>query len=524
MLFSSGTFLFAFLPTSLICFYFLASLNRDWGKSSLILISLVFYGWVNTHYIPLLLGSIIVNYYLGTLIQFNFSKNHTEKVALIRNLGVSLNLAVLIYFKYTNFFLENLNNAIGTQFHLLRIALPLGISFFTFQRIAYLVDCARGEIAQSSLKDFSIASLFFPQLISGPITLYGEIQPQLQRSNPAASASRNLTIGLVIFTIGLLKKVGIADNASYICDPIFDAANHEPISLWAGWVGVLAYTVQLYFDFSGYSDMAIGAARMFGIFLPLNFHSPLRAPSIIEYWRRWHITLNRFLVRYFYQPLSLQITRATMASRLSRRLTFFVSVVFPVFLTFVVLGIWHGAGWTFVVFGVLHATYVSTNEVWREFIRRRRRMVKKNKPGGVSYIGHPLGYLLTLVCVLVANAMFRSDSVATAITFYKGMFGLAHGAVGEVPGLYRPEALLVVVAGWFIIAVFPNTQQIMSGYRPAVNWQEWRNVASPVIAKFPRWRPNVLGLASAGVSLAVAISVTIFEMSREPAQFIYFQF
>jgi D-alanyl-lipoteichoic acid acyltransferase DltB (MBOAT superfamily) len=463
------------------------------------------------------------------LIQFNFSKNNAGAVALIRNLGVSLNLAILFYFKYSNFFLDNLNNIVETRFHILGIVLPLGISFFTFQRIAYLVDSARGEIAQSSFIDFAATSLFFPQLISGPITWFSEICPQIDRKYLGANASRNITIGLVIFTIGLLKKVVIADNSSYICDPVFTMASQAPIGMRAAWIGVLAYTVQLYFDFSGYSDMAIGVARMFGILLPLNFHSPLRASSIIEYWRRWHMTLNRFMVRYFYQPLSLHLMRATMSSGFNQRATFVLSVVFPVFLTFVVLGVWHGAGWTFVLFGVLHATYVSVNEVWRDLRKRRRKASQSSLHGTANYMGRSWlevssGHFLTLLCVLIANVMFRSDSVATAVTFYKGMFGFATGSSGELSSIYRPEALLFVIIGWFIIAVFPNTQQIMSAYRPAVNWRQWQNIAPPALTLNLRWRPNTLGLASAGIMLAVGIATTIVEMSREPAQFIYFQF
>jgi len=524
MLFNSATFLLGFLPLSLFAFCLLTPLNREAAKVLLVAISLLFYGWASARFLPLLIGSVVVNYLLGRMIQMYYQREDTGRVALLRNVGVAGNLALLIYFKYTNFFLDNVNAVAGTSLHIPGIILPLGVSFFTFQRIAYLVDCARGEIAKARFVDFATASVFFPQLISGPIVLYNELAPQIESPYLGSSAGRNVTVGLVIFAIGLFKKVVIADNVSYVCDPVFDAADHGAnIGAAAAWVGVLAYTVQLYFDFSGYSDMAIGAARMFGIRLPLNFHSPLRAPSIIEYWRRWHMTLNRFMVRYFFQPLSLKSMRASMASRLSPRVTFLTSIVFPVFLTFVVIGIWHGAGWTYILFGVFHATCVSVNEVWREASRRRRKKTWRSAPATPAAIaGRAFAHMPTLVCVLAANVMFRSDTVATAFAFYKGMFGL----VGEATsvGFYRPEMMLFVVAGWLIIALFPNTQQIMRSYRPAVNWAQWRNVAVPFSARFVVWRPNRIGLASVGLLLAGAITAMIIEMSREPAQFIYFQF
>jgi alginate O-acetyltransferase complex protein AlgI len=520
MLFNSPAFLFGFLPLSLIGFYLLSCVHRQTAKVFLIVVSLLFYGWASAKLLPLLIASIVINYGLGSMIQTSFKRDATAYVALLRNVGVFGNLGLLIYFKYTNFLIENVNIIAGAHFDFYNIVLPLGISFFTFQRIAYLVDSARGEITESRFLDFAATSVFFPQLISGPIVLYNELAPQIGSRFMGSSAGRNLTVGLVIFSIGLFKKVIIADNSSYICDPVFDAARHSAtIGPAAAWVGVLSYTVQLYFDFSGYSDMAIGAARMFGFRLPLNFHSPLRASSIIEYWRRWHMTLNRFMVRYFYQPLSLTLTRVSMRARFGRRLTFSISVVVPVFLTFVVLGVWHGAGWTYVLFGVLHASYVSVNEIWRDARRRHR---KKAKRSGEPPLPTIAGHALTLLCVFVANVMFRADTVGTAFVFYKGMFGFVRDA--SFAGFYRSEELLFVVVGWFVILFLPNTQQIVESYRPAVNWAQWREVAVPFSARLIRWRPNSVGLAAVGMLLASAVTATIIEMYREPAQFIYFQF
>ena len=524
MLFNSATFLFAFLPLSLITFYLLAILSREAAKVLLIAISLLFYGWASARFLPLLIGSVVVNYVFGRMIQIYYRREDVARVAILRNVGVAGNLALLIYFKYTNFFLDNVNAIAGSHIHIFSIVLPLGISFFTFQRIAYLVDCARGEIADARFIDFTAVSVFFPQLISGPIVFYEELAAQNKSWYLGTRAGRNVTVGLAIFVIGLFKKVVIADNVGYACDPVFDAVGqHARIGTTAAWLAVLAYTVQLYFDFSGYSDMAIGSARMFGIRLPLNFHSPLRAPSIIEYWRRWHMTLNRFMVRYFFQTLSLKLMRGSMASRLSSRVTFLTSVVFPIFLTFVIIGIWHGAGWTYVLFGVLHATYVSINEIWRDARKRQWKKTGRQATLATSAIAErAFAHALTLVCVLSANVMFRSDTIGTAFAFYKGMFGLAGET--DFAAFDRPELLLFVGAGWLIIVLFPNTQQIMRAYRPAANWAQWSDVAVPFSASFIVWRPNRRGLAGIGTLLAASITAMIIEMSREPAQFIYFQF
>lgn len=524
MLFSSATYLFAFLPLALIAFYLLARASRDAAKLLLIAASLVFYGWASTKFLPLLVGSVVVNYFLGRLIIKSYAQDDMARLAFVRNVGVAGNLALLIYFKYTNFFLENVNAVAGTHIQFLNIVLPLGISFFTFQRIAYLIDCARGEVTGGRFIDFAAISVFFPQLISGPIVLYKEAKPQFESSLLGSRAGRNLTIGLVMFGIGLFKKVIIADNAAYVSDAVFDVVGHggNPGAVVA-WIGILAYTVQLYFDFSGYSDMAIGSARMFGIRLPLNFHSPLRASSIIEYWRRWHMTLNRFMVRYVLQPMSIGLTRTAINARFSPQATFFTSVVLPVFLTFVIIGTWHGASWTYVIFGVLHATYVSVNEIWRNAQKRRRKKQgRKAAQDNPAFAERAFAHVLTIVCVLAANVMFRSDTVGAAIDFYRVMLGL--GYTTEFASFGRPELLPFVAAGWFIIIFLPNTQQILRAYRPALNWNEWKALALPLWTGSIAWRPNRVGLAASGAVFAASITALIIGMSREPAQFIYFQF
>lgn len=524
MLFNSPSFLCEFLPICLLGFYGLAKFNREWAKLYLLASSFIFYGWWNLQYVPLLAASIVFNYYVGGQIQASIAKDDLVKATTWRNLGVLANIALLFYFKYMNFFLDNINTALGTEFPLAKIILPLGISFYSFQRIAYLIDCARGEITQSSFLNFSLFAVFFPQLISGPIVLYNEISPQFEKQRFVPGARYNLILGIVIFAIGLFKKTALADNVAFIANPLFDAASRgATLEVLSAWLAALSYTLQLYFDFSGYSDMAIGLARMFGILLPLNFHSPLRAANIMDYWRRWHMTLNRFLVNYFYQPMSLELTRKAMGKRLGPWRTYAMSVGVPVFVTFLVLGVWHGAGWTFIVFGLMHATYVSTSEAWNEFRRRRRRFLKiKDKHIGNNVASRVFAHTLTLVCVLLANVMFRSDRVATGGVIYKAMFGLTRSAGAPLPEVTRPEALLFVALGWLIVAIMPNTQQIMRAYRPAVNWRQWKDVAPSLINL--QWRPNALWLAATGTFIAVVITATLIGMNREPAQFIYFKF
>lgn len=523
MLFNSAPYLFAFLPLTLVAFYVIAKISRDGAKVLVIVASLFFYSWISSRFLPLLVGSVVVNYIIGRAIIRAHGAGELGRVALLRNVGVLGNLALLVYFKYTNFLIENVNVVTNANIQALNILLPLGISFFTFQRISYLIDCARGEVSRGRFVDFAAVSVFFPQLISGPIILYGETRPQFDTPRLGSHAASNVTVGLVIFAIGLFKKTVLADNAGYACDPVFDVvADGGNPGVMAAWIAVLAYTVQLYFDFSGYSDMAIGSARMFGIRLPLNFHSPLRSSSIIEYWRRWHMTLNRFMVRYFLPALSLKLTRAAVGRRFGPQGTFFASVVLPVFLTFVVIGVWHGASWTYVLFGVLHASYVSTNEIWRNAKKRRRKRLGLKGAHEPAVGERVLSHATTLLCVLAANVMFRSETVSGALAYYRVLLGFDGNPASVAPS--RPELLLFVAVGWFIILALPNTQQILRIFRPAVNWNLWRHVAMPEWSRFIKWRPNAIGVAACGLVLAASITAMIVEMSREPAQFIYFQF
>lgn len=520
MLFNSNVFIFGFLPACLIGFYSLARFSRQWAKAFLMLASFAFYGWWNVQYVPLLAGSVVFNYWVGRQIQAAVTTNHITVVKLWRIFGIAANLGLLGYFKYTNFLIDNVNMALGTEFTFHHIILPLGISFFTFQKIAYLIDSARGQIKQSGFVGFALFAVFFPQLISGPIVRYDEVYPQFEARRFFPAAKHNIMIGLVIFAIGLFKKTVIADTAGGIVAPLFDAAAHgASFGVWTGWIAASTYTVQLYFDFSSYSDMAIGLARMFGIALPLNFHSPLRASNIIDYWRRWHMTLQRFMVSYLYQPLSLVFARRAAARGMDRWPTFLIAVAVPAFITFLVIGIWHGAGWTFVLFGAIHASYVCINEAWREYQKHRRRRLKiATRDSAPTPMLLLFFHALTIFCVMIANVVFRSDRVATAGVIFKGMFGRS-GMAGEGPQMPGIPALLsFMLVASLLIAVMPNTQQILGCYCPAVNWRQWRAVAPSLVTY--RWRPDLVGIIGAGAVLFVALAF----IQRGEAVFLYFNF
>lgn len=516
MLFNSLEFVFLFLPLTLAGYYALLRAGlRDYIFIYLVIASLVFYSVWNPPYTLLLLASVGGNYLFGKAIESR--EGRPGKTAALAA-GIIANLLVLGWFKYANFFLETANDVTGSSWTLVTIILPLAISFYTFQQIAYLVDIARGEVKSGGIARYATFVIFFPQLIAGPIVHYREMMPQFFGRNLGRFAGGALAIGFTIFMIGLFKKTVIADSAALYATPIFTMAESgSPISLLDAWTAAVTYTIQLYFDFSGYSDMAIGLARMFGIKLPLNFHSPMRATSIIEYWRRWHMTLQQFIVSYMYQPLLLPLTRLAVAWKLSQWPTFVLSVMLPTVIVFVVIGLWHGAAWTYVLFGTMHGIYLAINEFWR---RRYRRQRKKR---GIGKTAMAFYRILTLLCILLANVMFRAESVSSAVAIWKGMAALEQIAMlsAAVPMtaaemLTKPLIFALIAIG--IIAFMPNTQQFMHRYSPALNWKAWRDVAPPVLSL--TWRPS-LGSAIAITGIAF---LAIAFISRGQSEFIYFNF
>ena len=335
MLFSSYEFIFIFLPITIIVYFLLNKLkNKKIQQIFLIIASLFFYAYYNIGYLAIILCSIVINFIISKII---IAKTNHKKLIFI--LGLIFNIGLLGYYKYTNFFINTFNNIIGTEFNLINIILPLGISFFTFQQISYLINIYKNEEKVPDLLTYCLYVTFFPYVISGPICIYKEIINQFKEENNLKVNYDNIAKGSYIFCIGLFKKMVIANTISLFVDNGYNSIlNLDCISTW---IVVLSYTLQLYFDFSGYSDMAIGIAKMFNINLPYNFNSPYKATSVRDFWRRWHITLSNFLTKYIYIPLG--------GSKKGKIRTYINTII-----TFLVSGLWHGAAWTYIVWGLLH--------------------------------------------------------------------------------------------------------------------------------------------------------------------------
>ena len=499
MLFNSAVFLFTFLPLTLLVFYALGRMQQTrLALACLVFASLIYYSWWNPIYLPLILGSMAANYILGRYIQRLQSQGGSGKAVMLS--GVAFNLALLGYFKYANFFVNNVNAVADTDLSLTPIVLPLAISFFTFQQIAYLVDVYQGKAQEVDLLRYALFVTFFPQLIAGPIVHHSEMMPQFGRREIGRFDLRNLVVGFSIFFIGLFKKVVLADNVAPFASAAFRMATEGGgIGFVEAWTGVLAYTCQIYFDFSGYSDMAIGLARMFGICLPLNFNSPYKATGIIDFWRRWHMTLSRFLRDYLYIPLG--------GNRLGsgRRYANMMIVM-------LLGGLWHGAGWNFVIWGALHGSYLGVNHAWRAW--RGERI----SDSAVSRIA---SRTLTFFAVVIAWVFFRAETLDGALTMLAAMSGLSGLPAGpaEVFATLDRQAFMLVTAFLTLAFVAPNTQQFMRDYMNTEGAPQYRlDAVSPVFSGL-RWRP-------ARVSAVALAALTVFTIMSlwQPSEFIYYQF
>ena len=460
MLFNSYIFILGFVPINLIIFFGLLRLgHRQFALLWMTLASLFFYGYWNPAYLPLLLISIGGNYWFGREINRSDLKSTKSRILLI--LGIAFNLVILGYYKYANFFVNSLNEIWSSDWQLPTIILPLAISFYSFTQVAYLVDAYRGETQDSDydLITYTLFVAFYPQLIAGPILRHDELIPQLRDRQKVFFSEARFAQGLTLFILGLAKKVLIADNVSPWVSLVFD--NASDVGFLEAWVGALAYTFQLYFDFSGYSDMAIGLGWMVNIDLPLNFNSPYKSTSIIEFWRRWHITLSNFLRDYLY--ISLGGNRKGEIRR-------YINLI----ITMLLGGLWHGAGWTFVLWGGMHGFYLAINQAWRKL--------------GIS-LPKIVAWMITFLAVVFSWVLFRASSISDAISMVSAMLGfsgiiLPHtfkGFLGWLPIggifkgwsqlIYLPEIggrnsliILVILSG--LVTLLPNTQEIMEHFKP----------------------------------------------------------
>ena len=393
-----------------------------------------------------------------------------------------------------NFFVDNLNSISGSNIVFEQVILPLAISFFTFQQIAYLVDTYRGETREYSFLHYCLFVTFFPQLIAGPIVHHKEMLPQFAKDSLYRLRSKNLAIGFTIFAIGLFKKVMIADNISVYATPVFSAAEAGAIlTFFEAWTGAIAYSLQLYFDFSGYSDMAIGLARMFGVRLPLNFSSPYKSTSIIEFWRRWHMTLSRFLRDYLYIPLG-----GSRAGRLRRYKNLMITMVLG--------GFWHGAGWTYIIWGGMHGVYLLINHGWIEF----RKSLFADKVHPIFF--RKIGWFLTITAIVVAWVPFRAESSEAAISMLTSMSGL------NGMGVDSPKHFLIAIFLLLVTTIIPsNTQQIMRNYKPA--FETYNADKSLINDKQLQWNPTAIW----SIVISLMFIISLLSLSSE-SEFLYFQF
>ena len=515
MLFNSYEFLFLFLPVTLAAFFALSGFGFLKAAAAwLALASIFFYAYWSPRYVVLLLVSITVNFAAGQAIAKYRNAQRPEISLRILVSALIVNLGALAYFKYANFFIDSVNAAAHTDFSLAQIVLPIGISFFTFTQIAYLVDTFRGKVQESRFIPYTLFVTFFPHLIAGPVLHHAEMMPQFARDHTYRFNLGNFIIGMAFFCLGLFKKVVLADGIQPFVGPVFEADPAYPLTFLEAWGGVLAYTLQLYFDFSGYSDMAIGLSKMVNIDLPINFNSPYKATNISEFWRRWHMTLSRFLRDYLYVPLGGN------RKGLVRR---YVNLL----LTMVLGGLWHGAGWTFVIWGGLHGFYLVFNTLWQ---RARQR-----------YFGHDLSRstvsgriastLITFVCVVVAWVFFRASHFDAAISVLRGMLGF-NGVVLPAAMQQHVSQISSTANSWFsygqleasgggrqlawiamllaIVWAFPNSQTLIHRLRQSC-------ASLPVAHEFWAW-------CSLGGLIALVIVLAAINGSHGSSEFIYFNF
>jgi alginate O-acetyltransferase complex protein AlgI len=525
VLFNSYTFMLLFLPATLAGFFAISRTHPRLAALWLFAASVFFYGWWNPIYVPLLLGSIVFNFVVGRRLMSTSGDRGPSRRSVVLAIGISANLLLLCYYKYAGFFAGSSNAAFGWNLPLTSVVLPLGISFFTFTQIAFLVDAYKGKALEPNFVHYGLFVTYFPHLIAGPILHHSEMMPQFGKASTYKASSDNFAVGSTIFLIGLCKKIWLADGLAVYANAVFNDANPgDTLTLVNAWGGALAYTFELYFDFSGYSDMAIGVSHMFGIKLPLNFNSPYKSTNIIEFWRRWHMTLSRFLREYLYIPLGGNRKGAFARYR-------------NLLITMVLGGLWHGAGWTFVIWGALHGMYLALNHAWQALQSAIGLQAKR-----LTLVTTVAGWALTFVSVVVGWVFFRAPDVSTATailramtpgigpipvnpSIYDGLHWRLKAALAplrvypeqDLSGAFNGQEGVVMwlsIAFAFVIACFlPNTQQLMCHYDPALGAIECPANSSLV------WHPTWTWLL-----LAVVLFVLGMPLTDQISEFLYYQF
>jgi len=471
MLFSTFTFILGFLPVVFLVYFYLNKKKLIIAaKAWLILSSLFFYSWWNVVYLPLIISSVLFNFYItNAMLKVDENSRLSKKILLL--IGIIFNVGLLFYFKYMDFFIGNINALTQSEIDLLHLALPLGISFYTLQQIAFIVDSYEGLVKKKNFLDYTLFVVFFPQLIAGPIVHYKEVMPQFESLRGKIFSHAYIALGLFVFSLGLFKKVIIADTFATWVHKGFDV--EHTLSLFDAWISSLSYTFQLYFDFSGYSDMAIGIALLFNIKLPQNFNSPLKATGMIDYWKRWHITLTNFITSYIYTPIVRSFIPLT-----------FHKAMFATVIVFLISGMWHGAGWTFIFWGFLHGAGVVINHYWQKKIK-----IKMPKY---------LAWFITFNFLNIGNVFFRAPDFERAISILKSMFDTQHilvsdylirrmhywGISTEKLNAYSAahsyvdiDAIVMLIVGFVIALAFRNSSQLSIQFngmqKISIVWYIW---------------------------------------------------
>lgn len=532
MLFNSYGFIFVFLPIAFAGMFWLGRYSPRLAAFWLAVASIAFYALWDIRYVPLLLGSVAINYGAGYWISFEHTRARPARATLVLTGAIVVDLILLGSFKYSNFFATSINQALGSRLPALDVILPLGISFFTFTQIAFLVDVHRGISRELNGVHYLLFVTYFPHLIAGPVLHHKQMMPQFSLPATYRIKAEHVSVGLTMFVLGLAKKVILADGFAEYAVPIFDAVDAgRPMMFAEAWIGVLAYALQIYFDFSGYSDMAIGLSLLFNIRLPLNFDSPYKATSIIDFWRRWHMTLSAFLRDYLY--VSLGGNRKGPVRR-------YVNLM----ATMLLGGLWHGAGWTFVIWGGLHGFYLIVNHGWREV----KSLLGVRGGGRVSALG---AGALTFFAVAFAWVFFRAGSIASAVSLLRAMIGLEGFSLPEQLGFGRVAALVAsypqshivfkgltpvtntdayaalaqILVGLALVWLVPNVRQLLIAYGPA--WEDMVGVKTPTadssvyLLRHLRWSPSISAALAVGFLFALSL---LYMAANRISQFLYFQF
>ncbi|GJH13511.1 MBOAT family protein [Caballeronia novacaledonica] len=528
MLFNSYPFIFIYLPVVFAGTFLIGRHSHRLAAIWMGLASLCFYAVWNPRFVLLLLASIVFNYAVALSIDAQSKKSDRGHPKLVLVSALAANLALLGYYKYANFFLDSSNQIFGWHLPIISVVLPLGISFFTFTQIAFLVDVYRGVAREYSFINYLLFVTYFPHLIAGPVLHHRQMMPQFANPDSYKINPENVAVGLTIFVLGLAKKVLVADTLAKGAGPIFAAANAGvPLTFFEAWTGALTYTLQLYFDFSGYCDMAVGISLLFNVKLPINFDSPYKATSVIDFWRRWHMTLSAFLRDYLYIPLGGSRNCST-----SRRYA-------NLMITMLLGGLWHGAGWTFVMWGGLHGAYLIVNHGWRA-LAPRLAIRGPSKCGQLASVG------LTFVAVVVGWVFFRAENFRTAWDMLEGMAGL-HGVSlpawlnehlsGVVsPTLYSSlrfdgfmpsvsisfPVIAMLLFGFAIVWAFPNLQRLLERYNSG------EDALTALVPKFMKrevlpFHANTTVLAA--ISSAILFFVVALTIATHgSSEFLYFEF